>query len=742
MADGTKGLYVYSVERNITHFCDFTILESTVIPSDFAELDEANGSLIAAVTDFCYLVDTGNLDVAFRITKTYSYQSLERIENDRVWKNLAKICVKKGRLDVAVISLSNIGHATAINALRRAGPEASLTQTTSIIATFLGMHEDIENLYLKSGRYDLLNIFYQVIHSANEDIFVFNIEAQDCGLWDKALEVASKFDRINLRTTYFKFGRYLLEIGDKIGAAAAFEKSGSHCIEIPQSLVDSEAELRVLVSMSNDKHLRRWWGQYEESRGNFADALKFYNDADDVLSMVRVHCFCGNLGPALDLSRRSENPAAAYYIARQYEKDNKISEAIEFYTLAKCFIQAIRLAKTYKLTNQLINLALQGPKNCMVDVAMYFESSAQNLDKAITLYHRAGQTSKAIEMCFQTKQFSILEEIAQNLGPDSDPALLSRCAAFFNENKQYEKAVKLLAHAKMYQDAAALCLQKNVTLTEEIADEISGPAEDSHINQTLLLQVAELCLSQRSYHLACKKFAQGGDRIKAMKALLKSGDVERIIFFANVSGPKQKEIFIVAANFLQTLDWRNNPQVMKAIITFYTKSKAYESLGGFYEACCQVEIDEYQNYDKALAALREALKCLTKAKDSVNVQAKQKALANRIAFTEMFVNAKRLARTNAAEMFKICGALLEEGDAEQAIRVGDIFALMIESHYASGDLKSAEHVLEMMKMRVSAANLEYYLDADVLRILGGNQQQFHYDQSEVPEEEFHFDDKK
>ena len=29
-------------------------------------------------------------------------------------------------------------------------------------------------------------------------------------------------------------------------------------------------------------------------------------------------------------------------------------------------------------------------------------------------------------------------------------------------------------------------------------------------------------------------------------------------------------------------------------------------LGGFYEACAQVEIDEYQNYDKALGALTEA----------------------------------------------------------------------------------------------------------------------------------------
>ena len=34
-----------------------------------------------------------------------------------------------------------------------------------------------------------------------------------------------------------------------------------------------------------------------------------------------------------------------------------------------------------------------------------------------------------------------------------------------------------------------------------------------------------------------------------MKALLKSGDTEKIIFFAGVS--RQKEIYVMAANYLQ-----------------------------------------------------------------------------------------------------------------------------------------------------------------------------------------------
>lgn len=73
-----------------------------------------------------------------------------------------------------------------------------------------------------------------------------------------------------------------------------------------------------------------------------------------------------------------------------------------------------------------------------------------------------------------------------------------------------------------------------------------------------------------------------------MKALLKSGDTDKVIFYAGVS--RQKEIYVMAANYLQSLDWSKNPEIMKNIISFYTKGRAQESLSSFYEACAQVYI--------------------------------------------------------------------------------------------------------------------------------------------------------
>ena len=105
-----------------------------------------------------------------------------------------------------------------------------------------------------------------------------------------------------------------------------------------------------------------------------------------------------------------------------------------------------------------------------------------------------------------------------------------------------------------------------------------------------LLEMLALCCEQRgNYQLAAKKYTQAGDKLKAMQALLKSGDTEKIIFFANVA--RQGKIYILAANYLQSLDWHNdNGEIMKSIITFYTKAKAFESLSSFYESCSQVRI--------------------------------------------------------------------------------------------------------------------------------------------------------
>ena len=88
---------------------------------------------------------------------------------------------------------------------------------------------------------------------------------------------------------------------------------------------------------------------------------------------------------------------------------------------------------------------------------------------------------------------------------------------------------------------------------------------------------------QGAYHLATKKFTQAGNRVKAMRALLKSGDTEKIIFFAGVS--RQKEIYVMAANYLQV-----SGPVAFEIVLFGTRSLKFLYKVVFFTSQCSMKI--------------------------------------------------------------------------------------------------------------------------------------------------------
>jgi intraflagellar transport protein 140 len=65
-----------------------------------------------------------------------------------------------------------------------------------------------------------------------------------------------------------------------------------------------------------------------------------------------------------------------------------VKEAIHYYSKAHCLTNAIKLAKEHHLDHDLMNLALQGTKEEMLDAAMYYESQPGMDDKAALLYHK------------------------------------------------------------------------------------------------------------------------------------------------------------------------------------------------------------------------------------------------------------------------------------------------------------------------------------------------------------------
>lgn len=99
------------------------------------------------------------------------------------------------------------------------------------------------------------------------------------------------------------------------------------------------------------------------------------------------------------------------------------------------------------MADELWNIGLVASNRDQIDCARYFED-IDNLEKAVILYHRAGMLHKALDLAFKSNQYDILQQIATDLDADSDPALVQKCADYFVNNEQFDKAVDLLAVGK------------------------------------------------------------------------------------------------------------------------------------------------------------------------------------------------------------------------------------------------------------------------------------------------------
>lgn len=356
------------------------------------------------------------------------------------------------------------------------------------------------------------------------------------------------------------------------------------------------------------------------------------------------------------------------------------------------------------MDSDLMTFALMSKPADMLECAAYFEVRGE-MEKAVQLYQKGGNIPKALDLCFQAQLFDELHQLTDELGPsNTSPAILKKCIDFFITNGQYEKAVHLCLVGERISEALDVCLAHNVKVTEEMAERMTPPKDDKDSQDKLaqkrrtdlLLKLAKCCKQQGSYHLATKKYTQAGNKLKAMKCLLKSGDTEKVIFFANVS--RNNEIYILAANYLQNLDWRNDGEVLKHIVAFYTKARAVEQLATFYSSCAQYEIEEFRDYEKAIGALQEAIKVISKSR----LEHKEKLLKmyeQRVLLIDQFVAARQMMQSNSGEMVQVIRKLLEEDGVAEAIRVGDAYAMLVEAYNGEGDYDKCAEVLNEMKQR-------------------------------------------
>jgi len=82
----------------------------------------------------------------------------------------------------------------------------------------------------------------------------------------------------------------------------------------------------------------------------------------------------------------------------------------------------------------------------------------------------------------------------------------------------------------------------------------------------------------------------------------------------------------------------------------------------------KVEIDEYRDYEKAIGALKEGIKCLgkeTAANNSPQTRDMARSFEKRISMIETYVAARNCAKRDPQKMVELCEELLQDPMLEE-----------------------------------------------------------------------------
>jgi intraflagellar transport protein 140 len=567
-----------------------------------------------------------------------------------------------------------------------------------MVAMHLNMIEDAKILLQEVGRYDVLIRFYITI-----------------GEYEKAIEIAKEFDRIDLENTYYRIAEHYDRINDIDKAIEYYKLSKCGSREIPKMLVQKNRIdlLENYMGKGEDKKSLIWWGTYLESQGEQEKALATYKKASHYSNTVRLLIFQGKFTEAKTITDDSKDQGACFLIGKYYESIDDIRTAIYYFAQSGRINQAIRLAREHNMDSDIFNLALKAPSLTQNLIAEYFENK-QNYEKAINLYLLSGNIKKALNLCLIMQQYDKIREIADSIEYSSDKDTLRALAEYFAEQKQYEKSLSLYIKLKDYDMSMKLCennklkisLQTSKAILEEIESE-----KDNKIKNDLTNRLAKLLRMQGDFEQAHKIHVKLGNLKKAMKCLIKMGNKDRVTEFAQTC--RTSELYIMAANFLQSLDWDVNEDLVKNIVSFYTKAKAFFALANFYELFANFEINEYRNYEKAVVLYQESINTVEKIKeDEDKKNEKIEKLNNKIKITKTYLKIMQNFKEDEEEALKVCNTLLNVNGIDDIIREGDIYSIMLEIYVKQKDYPSSYSVLEVLRMQKKV--LTNYIDQETV----------------------------
>lgn len=521
--------------------------------------------------------------------------------NQKIWLNLARISVKCRDIRTGQYCMSRLKNCRVV-----ADVKARLTldhgddrQALAILAMNLDLHSEAEELFQECGNNLALSSYYQ---SRNE--------------WQKALDCV---DKLNYKNVCYKYAKHLeIEENNLREAIKYYELSGTHVFEVPRMLFDTE-DTSLLENyctsdepMASDDRIKliRWWGQYCESLGDINQALSAYEKIDDYYNLVRLLCYTGQTEQAksilsqvtTDQSASSASPsskdAAMLHLGRHLENSSP-QESIIYYLSSGAVTHAIRVCKVNNMVNELAKIIVNyGSKSDAFEfMEKYGNQSGGEYDDdfsyrvddnlLIQLCYKSGLFDETIQTCIKSNLWPQLREILskeiQNHENSVDnerysvsSGTIQMALDVLKSNSEIIEIVidLILLSTEDKMIVGEIILSNNIEINDKLIEKV-GRIIDKSEHRSLLEVLANTALKQGQYFVAAKLFNSIDDRLNSLKSLIRTGDTEKIIQYANIA--RDKSVFRVAANYLQTINYSDD----KLIAKFYQKAGAKDELQRF-----------------------------------------------------------------------------------------------------------------------------------------------------------------
>ena len=660
----------------------------------FEGVDNLTDESRKALLDFNYNLATGSIDDAFNCVRATT--------NKATWRSLAQVAAQAKRLDLAVICLAKLEDPTSLLLSKIKDP----IEAQVYAAVALGLTTEANKIANESENYEVKVKL-----------------ALALGDHSTALNLAFVHDRMHIKTVQYQIARHMEIVKDIKKAIKFYGDSGTLSTELPR-LASSYGPKIVFDYLkenpnTQNKSIIIWAARFLEAQRKYDKALEKFEEANDVCEIIRLLCIMDRWKDAKARAIKEKKPSAMCLFARlligkiqmMEKNDLKVEEVgtlkrevIDMFRRAKQFAPAMTFAMENAMIDDVLQLSYSAPKQTITRAAEWFTGLRQPKN-AILMYSRAGQLARALQLCFDLKQYDALDEISDSLDTNTNPRVLVQISHYLAESERWSKAAQCLAYAGKFDDVIELCNTHNIKLRESVIQQIA----ETKLAPEVAERFAVLCEQQSQFEIASKLYIKIKQYNKAIKALVRAGKTDKIIKMANII--KKKETYILAANYLQTLGNGYGTNTFTQIVDMYKKAKAPDQLAKFYDMQSQIEVEEKSNYDGALELTNLAFELLT------NMNANSVALSenrSRSKILETFISAREGSnkQEDVQRAMTLAIDLLKQKDIEKYIKPDDVYIILVNCYVKKNNFNSAYKILNDLDS--SGCNIEESLDISVI----------------------------